>query len=336
MSFRTITGQIFFYMDSSPLLNEVYGEKLIPYGNNNITLSSGLILSRDQYFSAKMNSYINTVFTNSISFGFSLIPKNIGIIEGSTSSNIKNIIFPLIDLSSYTKDEYTGVTGIGNSLLLVQEKLLLNKKNQLEIFLYGSSDYVKITSSSYDANRKNYFWIAYNGSTVKLFINAEEDTSATIEGTIPSTLITLSNSYFSINRNIIGDNLVKNSGTIDDVIVLSEYEIDREILERMILVSAKWAFDDTGPSTQEEINFPIMIDDPKTIKITDFDSNGIHYTSSNDNGEILESENITWNKTIDFTNITNLSDINNVKVLNAEDIELNNGLIVKTGVIQII
>jgi hypothetical protein len=334
MSFRVLTGQIFYYMDSAPLYNEVYGEQLIPFGNSDINISSGLVLNRNQYFSAKMNSYINNIFVSNMSFGFSLISKNIGVLEGSTSSNIKNIIFPIIDLSSYTKDEYTGITAIDSSIFLVQEKLLLDNKNQLEIFLYGSSGFVKITSSAYDANKKNYFWIAYNGSTIKIFINAEEDTSATISGSIPSSLKSLSNSYFSINRNIVGENIVKNSGTIDDIVVLNEYEIDTEILERIILVDARWAFDDTGPSTQEEINFPIMTDDPKTIKITDFDSNGVHYVASNDNGEIIEGENIIWDKVIDFTNITDLSKYN-IEVLNSENIEINNGLIIKNGVIEI-
>lgn len=281
--------------DTYPFVNEVSGASCTGY----LTPPSLINGKFEKAWQMATNSYVRFTMsdpTTGLSIGFWLKPSNPGMIAGPGGTT-ESAIMPLLSKCVLTTVGTT--TTASNICFLVYEKTNDDDTNVLVLEL--KSGY-KLISSAYSANYYHHFWITYNGSIVKLYIDGGEDTGATATGSVPATISATGQPLY-INYLCPGSdyNIVRNTGVLDDLLILNASVSSIGSIVKAANMGAAYIADQSI-NTEDEINQALVFDDPSTTQINGlFANRGNVYVARSD-GKLLKGVRSVWESRHDFYN----------------------------------
>lgn len=273
----------------------------------------GYIMKNDQYlFSDGISASVSDSFT----FGFWLYPHCHGFVENPSSGEPSDITMPLFDFLSGS-----------NSVIKMFETTDEDCLNFLTLYL-GNDFYIE--TSKYSTSIWHYFYICYDGSEIKVYIDGVED-SLSSYGSIPSSIDGYSLDFY-INNNLSGYsyNAAKNLGYVDDIFLLNDFVDDISNIKKIINNGILYSVDDEYNSINVDC-FGLFMNDPETITVTSsVDDVSYIYIGRND-GKILRGSPLFWENRRIFSN----NDENNIFSLNGDDSISDGFLKIKESIIRL-
>lgn len=270
--------------------------------------------------------------TTSFSIGFWLKSTNPGMVTDPGTLETLPLKMPLISKATFV----VGATVTASTYtIIIWEETQSTGGNVLKVKIKGTRSAVTVepilTSSEYAIGSFHHFWIAYDGGSdiFRLYIDAVEDQSATISGSIPTTL-SVNAATFSLNKNVTGElyEIARNSGILDDLVILTSSVTDVQNIARVANNSAAYLID-TDYSTLEEVDCGAVFDDPGTIEVNGITRNrGYLYVGRSD-GSILRGSNSLWDSRREFKNT------NEMDVLTTTSKSSNSSMAIQDGVLQV-
>lgn len=288
--------------DDTIFVNETSGTPATQSGSP--TLVEGQFNDGWEMSAPTTASFVVTSPTTEFTIGFWLKPKNPGVI--TQAGTTQSLTQALLNKCGFTTVGIT--TSVTTLTFVIYERTLENNQNVMIVQLGGldGGDFPTTsttTSTAYDADVWQYFWIVYDGnsSSIKIYRNLSLDASSTV-GTVP-VYLHINGSPFSVNLNAPGFsyNRARNLGVIDDLILFDTAKTSATTQARAANMGAKFVGDQNF-TTVNEIDLPLVFDDASTIQINSvFSTRGNVYISRSD-GKLLKGVKTVWRSRRDFSN----------------------------------
>lgn len=311
------------FSDTS-LLDDISGNQFKVKGDDSVISldSTGIQLKINQYL---YMDNISLGVTNNLGIGFWLYSKHPGVTDQNGTP--KNMQVSVLDFGIGSFDTVEGDVSITTQVVRIYEEAQVDGTMKL-VFSMPSNSFTAKTES-YTANKRHYFWIAYNGSTLKIFVDAI-DNSISTSGSVPSS-ISASTVILSINRLSSSGNILNNNGVLDDLIIVNTFVDSALSMQNIVNYSLDMVFN-TDYASIQEADLPLLFDDPTPIRINDTFSDGPTVLVARNDGKLLQGSSLVWDVRRDFSN-KGEQDVSNVfgSDIGFED----NYLRVKNGIIKL-
>jgi len=222
--------------------------------------------------------------SNSFTIGFWLYPYNPGLTTNLSTNDVESVSMPVLS--------FNDISSADNSIITITENTTSSGKNNLKISFVNSS--YSAISEDYDPSIWHFLWIAYNGSSLDVYIDGNLQTLSSISGTLPSS-IEGSKLDLYINHSVEGYayNITKNKAYIDDIFVFNVYNTSLTDMQRVINYGIDYIIDDTLTDNRFG-GYGIYFNDPDTITVnSSIDDMSYIYLGRND-GKILRGSPLFW------------------------------------------
>jgi hypothetical protein len=316
MSYSADTKFLILFNTSS-LLDEVNNAEIFTNdGAEAIILDNGdgYQMTRDQYL---YSIDASLGITNAMTLTFSLLAKNPGLAK-NMSGNLESMFLRFMKFGEGTIDPITGKYTPDTGYVYIQEKTLANNQNQLQI-KFGTHT---ATTESYAADKTHHFWITWNGGTsaFKIFVDGLESVLTT-SGAVPATM-SLSQAGLWINyvEDDSAYNVMRHDGAIKDIAFFNSFKNTLTDIQTAVNFGIQY-FADTANDGVQEIDFPIFMNDPTAVRVTDACSDGTDLYLSRTDGKILQGNSVLWQSKKDYKNPQEMSSIKKF----GEDITVDSG-----------
>lgn len=297
MSYTSETA-LFLDFDTSPLYAEGANPE-VALTEQNITLENAIFSNG---WKMETNSYAEftklTDVYDEFSISFWLKPVNLGLASDGTSLRM-----PIISQGGFAIVGDT-VSLVDTSSFSIYEETLENGNNQLVLALMNTSNFITYyTSPEYSVGEFHHFWISWFGADqlLKLYIDQEE-VAFTASGTVPYFLGS-GTFTFKLNYNCPGrvTTNLRNTGTIDDLLILDTYYNDVDLVKRVSKYGGIY-ISNNDYLLFEEIYQGWLFDDSGTVEITGISNSRGQIYIGKSNGQILKGSKKIWDNRINFGN----------------------------------
>lgn len=274
-----------------------------------------------------------TDLTSAFTIGFWLKPSYAGLVT-SPGNATQSLLMPLMAKSDFTYDDNNKYLIQTSTKFVIWEETQIDGTNVMKVLINGATT-ATLTSSKYATGVFHYFWIRYDGTYLRLFIDLIEDVAASISGTVPASLGAYS-SPFSINYEAPGYQyqIARNSGTIDDLVVFKTAMSNTDMFRASQYGAISIA--DSQYAAVEEVNEAIVYDDASTIQINSVFTNRGDLYVAKDNGELARGVKRLWLSRRNFDNQLEVDTLDYVTRAEQPSLQLVEGkLVIKDEIIRI-
>lgn len=293
------TAETLFHLkfDAEPLMNSVTSSFFNAVGNTP-KLVEGVF---DKAWKMDDTIYVESsdpiALSSAFTIGFWLKSVHLGVVTNPSTNATQPLKMPLLSKATFL----VGPTISAPSYtFIIWEESLVNGKNVMKIKIKGAgSDYVA-TTSEYEVGYFKHFWLVYDGSTFRVFIDTIEDFEMTETGTLPNGLPANSDEL-SINENVEGEawEISRNRGTLDDLVIFDSAYMNVETVKRAANSGVLYV-SDTSYLSLRELDQVAIFDDPGTATITAVHSKGDKVYVSRSDGKILTGTKLIWESRRNF------------------------------------
>jgi hypothetical protein len=293
MSFNSKARLLLRFTDDA-LLDSVSGKEFLVGGAGSVTVadSGGYQMKRDQYLYSPDASL---GVTGEMTVGFWLLPNNPGMAQHPVSKAVEAMQMPVLEIGHGLYDATNATYTPQSVAVLITERAIANGRNEMVIALTDATTGLihTITTASYVAGIWHHFWIAWNGSTVSVFLDGKAAV-VSASGTIPATL----NAFLAgiwVNRQSLTPNynVLRNGGVIDDLAILNTAENTASVVQEAVNLSIDFVLDGSY-SSLDEVDYTILFDDPTAVKITGMCDDGSFLYVAQTDGRLLQGSPLLW------------------------------------------
>ncbi len=282
--------------DSTALYEEVSQSNMTIVGDDqvvSIITNGGYLMKDNQYLLGdnSFNGYALSI-TNSFTLGFWLYPFNPGLTTNLAINTAEVVSMPLLN--------FNDISSADNAIIKLVENTTLNGNNNLIVSF--NDDIYSASSENYEPSVWHFFWITYNGTSLRIYIDGNRHNLQSVSGSLPSTL-SGSQLDLYVNHSVDGYayNITKNKGYIDNVFMFNTYDTSLSNMQTVINNGVDYITDDTYIDERFE-GYGIYFDDPDTITVnTSIDDMSYIYLGRND-GKILRGSPLFWEVRKDYSN----------------------------------
>lgn len=274
----------------APLESSIYDEynndPFIIEGDSDVDFinESGYVMKDNQYiFQSDIHFDISSTFT----MGFYLYPYCHGVVQNPSDNSFENIMMPLFDFLNGH-----------DSIIRFEEHAGEDCNNYLKIYL---GDSFSIKTPSYLSSIWHYFWIVFDGSEVKVYVDGLE-AECDEDGDVPSSIDGNTMSLY-INHSIDGYdyNISKNLGHISNLFMLNEVNDNILDIQKSINRGILYVIDNDYINVKMD-SLLFYMNDPNMITVTSsVDDVSYVYLGRND-GKILRGSPLFWESRKRFSN----------------------------------
>lgn len=288
---------------SSSIEEQVNSFSLFSFGNEAIEINtSGLVMKRDQWFGLDALSFN---VSDTITVGFKLTSTNPGMAIDTVTDDVSPLKVSVFDIGQGTLDLVNNNINLDNEALIIHEETQEDGNNKLRVILRspsGLGDYEALTPS-YSINEKHAFWIVFDGvgRTFEIFVDGKSVSLDTM-GVLPARL-EANLGFISVNRVAIDNefDVLNNVGKINDIIIMNNADNSNASIQKFVNYTANYLAD-TNFENIQEIDLPVLHNDPSATRITAFyDDKSYLYASRND-GVVMRGSPLVWQTRYDYTN----------------------------------
>ncbi len=280
---------------SSFLYEEVSTSTMVSRGEMSypvILPAGGYSMGDKQYLRGEGLGYAgyNIDVSNAFTIGFWLHSARPGVAVDPDTGNTVPLIMPVMDFV---------IDGSPDTSVIKIYESTSNGGNNIIVSLDNGS-YIA-SSEQYSPLMWHYFWIVYDGTAVRIYVDGKEHTLQDEEGAVPPSIDGSLLSFY-INHSIdgYGYNIAKNYGYITDIFLINESNNSEKDMQTVINKGIMYLVDDNYIGTQD-YNICIYFNDPNNITVNSFiDDMSYAYIGRND-GIIMRGSPLMWETRLTFS-----------------------------------
>jgi len=270
------------------MVEEVSQTSLVSYGGTATTSTSGYLMQNGQYLfgdGLSSNGY-DTSITGDYTLGFWLYPVSPGLAVDADTGGLMSIEMPVIVFVDGSSAEH--------SIIEITEHTQVSGNNSLKVSERGG---YSAFSGEYEPNKWHHFWITRNSGSLKIFIDAVEQTLQDESGTMAEKVTEGLNSflYTYINHSLdgYGETVAKNGGIIDDIFLLNIRNNSQSDMQRVVNDGILYVVDDIYTGTNV-VKSDIYINDPEMITINSMIDDLSYIFIGRNDGKIMRGSPLFW------------------------------------------
>jgi hypothetical protein len=302
--------KLFLQFDDNTLVDSVTGEYFVLSDRS----TNEVVTIQDDGFGYTMTQSQGILGVNwplaintACSVGFWFYPTYPGMAQDPDTDNVESMLMPLFSFGEAAVDPYTSKYEATNDVFVIHEETLEGGYSRIVVtFVDINGDvYTATTQGTYERDKWHFIWVAWDGvsSQISVYIDGSSQTldetgslPTMIDGVVSTVWInniptTLSSGY----------NLLYNSATINDLIILNVEIANNKDIQQMINLGVERRWNDVT-SNMNEIQFGILFNDPAAVKITDILFEGSHLYATRTDGRVLRGSPIMWQSRRDYAN----------------------------------
>lgn len=296
------------------LVDQVSSEQLLSVGQSSLLADgSGWDMNRNSYaYLSPANLGLSSDFT----LGFWLYPKFPGLAASGNSTTEMRL--SVMDYGTGTVTDSS--VAISSPVLRITEEVSSLSEHSL-VITFGDIDY-QARTSTYAPNKWHCFHIAYDGSSLTVYIDGKSSTLTVLQGALPAS-ISGASGIFSFNRLSFSpaSDMMNNDGYLSNVYVLNTSETDSQDIKR-IINHGFISYADTVYSNINYIDWLSYIDDPTSIRTNGVFNLGSTVLAARSDGRIMQGSPVFW------TSRRQYSDSKEQEVLKvSDDVTIEDGLL---------
>lgn len=276
--------KILFLFEDTNGLEEISQTSIDALGDNTtfaISSNGEYVMRNDQYLhgDGSSGSGYSVDISSDFTMGFKLYSINNGVVSNPSNGSPESITLPIIDFVST------------NSFLRLEEVNYIDGNNFIKVTI-GNGSYI-LKTDSYSPGYWHYIWVAYNSSTLSIYIDGVLQNLTVLSGSHPGAL-SISNAEIYINHSIdgYGYNIAKNTGYIDDIFMMNEYDVSLINIQSVINNGILFLVDKDYISTVLSNSF--YMDDPYSINVVSFVDDLTYIYIGRNDGKILRGSPLLW------------------------------------------